>query len=155
VILAGAIALKMPYGTGTRVFKRYVCNPVPKSVKDIKVSRASWLLASGHRYGMHFKISKDDMTLILNSKRFKEVTDFTYRGGTLSWDIDPSHGEAVGLYIGTQGQVAPDWFRPDEWPNPKCYRLKERNIRYRLHIQVVIYNEDVGEAYLLEYLEGF
>lgn len=138
---------------GSRVFMKYVCRPIPKSVKDIKVHRP-WE-PSGHRYVMHFKISKEDVMLILNARRFKEVTNVEYETGTLCWDVDPSHGHALPLYYTHKGQLGPDWFRPDQWADPKCYYFHERNICYRMQRQVLIYNDDLGEAYFVEYQEGY
>ena len=151
VIAICVVALKMSYGS--RVFRRYVCKPIPKSVKGIKVDHP-WEL-SGHRYVMHFKISKDDVMLILNARRFREVTNVEYETGTLCWDVDPSHGHALPLYYAHKGQLGPDWFRPEEWVDPKCCEFKERNIRYRQQIQILIYNDDLGEAYFVEYQEGY
>ena len=79
IILACIFVPKMSYGT--RVFKRYVRNPIPKSVKNIKVHRPREL--SGRRYVMRFKISQADLMLILNSRRFKEMMDVNYRRGIL------------------------------------------------------------------------
>jgi len=135
---------------GSRVFKKYVCNPIPKSVKDIKVHRL-WEL-SGHRYVMHFKISKADLELILSSRRFKEMMDFTYRNGILHVTVDAAHGESLPVFL---RQRAPEWFRPDNWDNPKVYRFKERDIEYREQMQILIYNDKLGEAYFVERKEGY
>ncbi|MHC4425613.1 MAG: hypothetical protein ACYSYV_05895, partial [Planctomycetota bacterium] len=82
IVIAAAttiIALKASYGS--RIFKRYVCNPIPKSVKNIKAHRP-WE-ASGHTCAMHFNISKADLTLILNSRRFREMAYVEYEDGCL------------------------------------------------------------------------
>ena len=136
---------------GSRVFKKYVCNPIPKSVKDIKVHRP-WEL-SGHRYVMHFKISKADLELILNSRRFKKMMDLWYRNGILHVTVDSSHGEM--LHVFRVEQRHPKWFRPDNWDNQKVYRFKERNIEYRKNMKILIYNETLSEAYFVEYQEGY
>jgi len=115
-----------------RIFKRYVCKPIPKSVRDLKVDHP-WEL-SGHRYVMHFKISEEDLTLILRARRFKEVMRVKYLTGTLFWTVDSSHGEGLTLYCEHKGQVGPEWFRPDEWANPKCHESKERDTNYRRNI---------------------
>ena len=151
VILACVLYVKMSHAS--RVFRRFVCKPIPKSVTDIKVDHP-WEL-SGHRYVMHFKISKDDIALILDSRPFRQVMNVEYGRGFFSWDVDPSHGESLPLYRVSEGQLGPDWFRPAEWANPKCYEFRESNLDYREHIQVLIYNEDIGEAFVVEYQEGY
>jgi len=135
---------------GSRVFKKYVCNPIPKSVKDIKVHRP-WEL-NGHRYVMHFKISKADLQIILSSRRFKEMSDVTYSDGLLSLMEDPSSGEYLLLYL--SGRRKPEWFRLEQWSNPKGYRFREMSISYQEHLQVLIYNEQLAEAYFIEHKGG-
>ena len=149
VIAIFFVALKA--SRGHRVFRKYVYNPIPKSVKDIKVHRP-WEL-SGHRYVMHFNISEADLELILNSRRFREMMNFWYRNGILSVRVDTSHGDSLPLFH--VGQRRPKWFRPDNWDNPKVYRFKERNIEYRENMKILIYNEKLSEAYFIEYQEGY
>jgi len=153
LVLAAVIAFKMFYGPW--VFIRYVRFPIPKSVKNIKADRPSWEV-SGHKYVMRFKINKNDLKLILNSRPFKEMIDVQYRRygrGVLRWRLDPHHAEGILLYP-SYGRPGPKWFRPDQWKNPKVYRFRERNTSYREHLQVLIYNEELGEAYLIERYEG-
>lgn len=150
VILICFVTLKAT--RGSRVFKKYVYKPIPKSVKDIKLHRPFEL--SGHRYVMHFKINKTDLELILNSRRFKEMMSFWYRNGILSLRMDTSHGGG-SLPLFRERQHHPKWFRPDQWDNPKVYRFKERNIEYRENMKILIYNEKLNEAYFIEYQEGY
>jgi hypothetical protein len=133
------------------VFKRYICDPIPKSVKHIRADRP-WEL-SGHTYVMHFKISRDDLPCVFNSRGFKEVSKVMYSHGALDWRVGPSYGESYQLY--PPGGPEPEWFRPNDWKDPKAYRFKERLANYRQHMQVLIYNEEVGEAYFVEYQEGY
>jgi hypothetical protein len=148
LVLVTVFAFKMLYGPW--IFIRYVRFPIPKSVKNIKADRPKWEI-SGHKYVMRFKINKDDLKLILDSRPFKEMIDVRYRGSVLSWNLDPHHGEMIPLYTSRE---EPKWFRPDQWKNPKVYRYRERDTSYRLHLQVLIYNEEVGEAYLIERYTG-
>jgi len=148
-IVTCVVALKVTQGS--RVFNKYVCNPIPKSVEAIKVHRP-WEL-NGHRYVMHFKISKADLEFIVNSRQFKEMMDFSYGNDILHVTVDPSQGEMLPVFHG--GQHGPDWFRPDDWDNPEVYLYKERNIEYREHLQILICNEKLAEAYFVEYQQGY
>jgi len=150
LVLTVFIAVKMLYGPW--IFIRYVRFPIPKSVKNIKAERPSWEI-SGHKYVMRFKINKKDLNLIINSRPFKEMIGVSYGRGVLDWRLDLHHGESIPLYVST-GRAEPKWFRPDQWKNPKVYRFRERNTSYREHLQVLIYNEEIDEAYLIERYEG-
>ena len=167
VILACGLFLKISYPS--LLFKKYVCNPIPKSVKNIKAQRTQFLF-SGHKYVMRFKINKADLMLILNSRPFKEVEWVQYENGFLNWGKTPlwekqNQGgfnpteaswerEGMCLYEPQGGRPGPEWFRPDDWKSPKVYEFKQRSISYRLHMQVLIYNEELSEAYLVEDLGG-
>jgi len=152
LVLAALLAIALRVSTNTsRVFRQYVCDPVPKSVQHVKVHRR-WEL-SGHRYVMHFEIDPNDLSSILDSRQFKEVSKVRYRDGSLCWDLDSSHSEELWLYPPSHGGLAPDWFRPNDWNSPKAYRYKERQPNYRQHMQVLVYNDERGEAYFIEYQE--
>ena len=148
-LTAVMVKTSSPHG----VFTKFVLDPIPSSVSDIKVDKP-WEL-SGHRYVMHFKISKTDLELILNSKPFKEMMDIEYKNGRLRWHESPSHAESLGLYRPYDGQPGPVWFRPDKYDDPRVYTLVERSLRNRDHMQVLIYDENVPEAYFVEYQEGY
>ena len=59
------------------------------------------------------------------------------------------------MILYSRDRRAPDWFRPGEWRDYKAYRFKERRTNYREHTQILIYNEKLGEAYFVEYQEGY
>jgi len=168
VVMISTYAIVLKFTRGSRVFKKYVCNPIPKSVKNIRVHKP-WEI-SGHRYVMHFKIDEIDLPLILSSKHFKEVEWVNYENGSLDWGDSPpwenrnedgymtkSHWEAESLYLYApyKGRPGPAWFKPNDWDNPKVYKFKERTIEYREQIQILIYNEELDEAYIVEYQEGY
>jgi hypothetical protein len=119
---------------------------------------------------MHFKISEADLQLVLSSKQFKEVEWVKYENGSIDWGDTPPwekqnkggyvpgplHYEAESLYLYApyKGRPGPAWFKPNDWDSPKVYVFKERNISYQEHNQILIYNEELAEAYLVEYQEG-
>ena len=129
------------------------------------------LFGSGRMYVMHFKISKDYIALIVNSRAFEEFERINYRQGTrwdsLRWGNTSSNrlDSQRNLYLGKNSQTMivykdsdqrpPEWFRPNDWNNPKVYSISEkwgRSRRYRTN--VLIFNEDLEEAYFFEDVPG-
>lgn len=174
IILACVIALKMSHGS--RFFKKYVCNPIPKSVRNIEAHGEGEFLSSifGRKYLMHFKINKADVGRILNlrkSRRFRQVGWVSHSNGSIYWgDVPPWERqnqseftpmvhyeyeyEGLSLYELYDGRPGPEWFRPNDWESPKVYVFKERVGHYQEHIQILIYNEEADEAYCVEHQEG-
>jgi hypothetical protein len=133
----------------TEAFSKFVYRPIPKSVKEIKMDRqVSWL--GSHRFVFHFKIDEEDLSPIINSKPFKEVSEFEYTGsGHLSWEyIGPGSQQGFSLYMQTGSSPAPEWFELQNWENPKVYLYMVRDV-YRLRF--LIYNKELGEAYFIDY----
>jgi hypothetical protein len=146
----------------SRTFKKYVLEPIPKSVSDIKVDEIEHP-GLGHCYVMRFRIEKADLSLVLNSRLFQKFTSVTYKQGRLTWSgIDKSSdllrltltGGDCLLYTNQQ-YGPPDWFRPNDWDMPKVYVVKEKYGKSsRYQTKVLIYSEKLEEAYFVEYLEG-
>ncbi len=175
LILEAAIAVncrRSPDALGSQIFRKYVLKPIPKSVADIKVDKLSpgGLFGSGRMYVMHFKISKDDVALIVNSRAFEEFEWTNYQQGT-RWDrlywgktfprerflqYNLSLGKSSKhMIVYTDSQRPPEWFKPNDWNNPKVYSISEkwgRSRRYRTN--VLIFNEDLEEAYFFEDVPG-
>ncbi len=60
-----------------KLFEKAVLNPIPPSVKEIKGS--GFLQAKNcHTYVLRFKISAEDVPLILASDQFKEIEEVGY-----------------------------------------------------------------------------
>jgi hypothetical protein len=146
------VAVGIRLWRGSRVFRRYVCAPIPRSVKGIRVHRPFEL--DGHRYILRFHVSKADMKLILSKRDFREVTDVEYEYGNLHWRLDATHGESLHLCSSRRYRTGPSWFWPNDWPGAKAYRFKEMSVGYRPHFQIIIYNEELAEAYCVEYQAG-
>jgi hypothetical protein len=133
----------------SEAFSKFVCRPIPKSVTDIKMDRLiRW--NGWHRYVFHFKIDEADLPSILNSKQFKEVSEFEYTSsGHLSWEyLGPESRQGFSLYTQTGISPAPEWFELQNWGNPKVYLYMVRDI-YR--VRFLIYNKELGEAYFIDY----
>ncbi|MBN1803992.1 MAG: hypothetical protein JW837_01955 [Sedimentisphaerales bacterium] len=171
--LASAITAncrRIPEDLESQIFKKYVIKPIPESVTDIKMDKLSpgGLFASGLKYVMHFKISKKDVALILKSRAFKEYEWITYKKGT-PWDelcwgnkLKVNHQEhkisgtnSHEMIVYKDSEQPPEWFRPNDWDKPKVYSISEkwgRSRRYRTN--VLIFNEDLEEAYFFENVPG-
>ena len=151
----------------SRIFSKYVFEPIPKSVADIKVDELE-KTGLGHSYVMRFRIEKADVTVLLNSQMFQDFTSVVYKQGNLFWrkidykERDPLKNPLGGdtssnlpLYTNQREQQPPEWFRPNDWDMPKVYVVREKygkSMRYQT--KVFIYNEKLEEAYFVEYLQG-
>ena len=131
-----------------RAFRRFVYDPIPKSVKDIKMDHHFELI--GHRYILYFHINEADLSPILNSRPFKEVQYVEYtENGLLLWGDHPiGIRHSLLLYRLHSGETVPDWFRLDQWDSPKVYVVWSK--RYRLRL--LVYNKELSEAYFIDYL---
>jgi hypothetical protein len=140
-------------------FRRYVYFPIPKSVKNIKVDRHVTFLT--HRYVFNFLIDKSDISKIIKSKPFKEFQQIEYsdENGVLTWGDNPKldfenriltligHG-GFELYNRRFGEHTPEWFKLDEWKSPKVYVFSRQDVTRN---RVLVYNEELGEAYFIDY----
>jgi hypothetical protein len=136
----------------SRLFRRYVLDPIPTSVAEIKSDRP--LEFTGHRYIFQFSISRSDVQSILKSRSFKEIKDVEYDKGALwwCWMEDPRRGVSLPLYEPYDGRPGPEWFRPQDWHSPEAYAFQEQ--RDREHIQILLYNEQLNQVYFIEYKGG-
>jgi len=131
------------------LFKRYVLNPIPDSVMEIRADRTKAVL--GYGYTFRFKISRADLDLIIDSRPFKRVSRMEYQEGILTCRWDPTFRDmASGLttYIYPPSIHKPKWFTLETWNNPDAYVIYEVK-KYQRDMWVLVYNEDVGEAYFL------
>jgi len=171
-LIFGAIVTSVILWTVTsdrRVFSKYVDRPIPQSVKGIKAHHP-WEV-SGHRYVMHFRISKTDAEQIIRSRPFRQVDHVSCTDGRLRWGQAPpwekvqfgqpnpfweegGQLENMSLYSPGDGKSGPKWFKLDRWENPRVYAFKERTASDRGHRQIFIFNEELAEAYFVEYLSG-
>lgn len=152
----------------SRIFKKYVLEPTPKSVANIKVNEIQGR-GLGRRYVMRFGIEQTDVALILNSRQYEKFTSVTYNEQDyLCWhgsqgqgfDVQKMHldlgtGGGLPLYTKERQQDAPEWFRPNDWTSPKVYVVTEKYGRSnRDETKVLIFSEGAEEAYFVEYLQG-
>ena len=152
----------------SRIFKKYVLEPIPKSVADIEVHELD-VPGLGRRHVMRFKIENNDVTLILKSRAFREFDSVSYKQAYLTCHgprnvtVDPAEGSRIVygggvtllLYARQWQQDEPDWFKPNVWSSPKVYVFTQKHGKSTRDVtKVLIFDEDIGEAYFVEYLEG-
>jgi hypothetical protein len=164
----------MSKARASETFKKYVLDPIPSSVKNIKADQPGKTF--GYIYTFRFNISREDLSLLINSQPFIRIWNVKYKNGMLEmlgWDWDytdpieiemPKYGLSLPLY----GDVwnlprEPAWFKPGIWDNPETYSFykvgdlintqifecKDQDLDGRETIQVLLYNEKEGEAYFI------
>jgi hypothetical protein len=109
------------------------------------------------------------MELILNSRTFLKVEWVEYENGFLYWgEVPPLERQNINLQnlqwktqsmklyaVGRTvpwwfrlGCTEPRWFKLARWKSPRVYVLEE-NLGRR-HLQILLYNEMLSEAYFIE-----
>jgi hypothetical protein len=158
LLLAGAvfICVIVVWGvrrTPTAFFERYVLKPVPQSVAEIRVDQPlSW---QGYLYVFRFRISRADLSLILNSRPLERIPNMSVRsdGRILSWDWNSGGGLFWSAYGGEpHAPVPPSWYSElGHWVNFEAYALQYMKARPGMTatsiLEILIYNETLGEAY--------
>ena len=116
---------------------RYVIDPVPKSLKNIKVVQT--LSVRGYGYVFGFKINEEDLNLIIESRHLKMSKYLRYSGTYLEIDYDSSKDYAALLFQPNHGIKEPKWFHPQSC---STYALVGDNFH-----EILLYNKNKGEAY--------
>jgi hypothetical protein len=147
-ILVAVLVVKIPLPS--RLFRKAVLNPIPASVKNIRASRYVPILSNEHKYVLRFNISKEDLSLILRSRRFKKISSVEYNDGLLSYENVQNVRSSFFLYDTYRGKSAPWWFRLGEWKNFKAY-VEGRIESGFESVHILLYNEGQGEAYFIDY----
>jgi hypothetical protein len=139
------------------LFQKVVLNPIPVSVRNIRVSRSVSILFKNHTYVLRFNVSKADLALILGSREFKEISYVKYNNGTL--DYGDRWSNARGSFSKTRGldlretwwsKCPPRWFRLGDWKSFKAYMLEKEEIGY-YGVHLLLYNEEQGESYFIDH----
>jgi len=153
-----------PQAPPDELFKKYILSPIPASVTDIRADQPSKII--GYRFTFRFKINREDLALIINSRPFMRVLNVEYKNGYISWqwNRDGPFGTGPTLDIPCYDHTRePRWFRPGRWDNPEAYAFRKvgdrvnietydkdsRGPRGPTNIQVLLYNEEEAEAYFV------
>jgi hypothetical protein len=104
-----------PSGPPPALFRQFVLDPIPESVTDLKADRTQALF--GYGYAFHFRVNREDIGVILESRPFKRVAKIECtRESSLAWRWEPSSGGGgVILPVYAPGQRRPRWFKPYTW----------------------------------------
>ena len=156
---------QQPMPPPSEIFRKYVMNPIPESVTNIKVDKASEFY--GYTYTLRFRINRADIALLIDSRPFERVWNVRYEDGCLDWAWNTwsgfsLNGVSISLYGAGIWRREPMWFKPELWDNPEAYAFYrvgdqvnikaleyERKAYDRTDIQVLLYNENEGQAYFI------
>ena len=124
-------------------FKKYILDPIPKSVKNIKVDQT--MKYYGYAYLFGFDIDKDDLKLIIDSKLLIKTTYTGYSVG--SFDVEYHYKDYDAMSILVYGLDKPArWFQPESWKNPDCYCYITM-INYQNDFRILLFNTEENKAY--------
>lgn len=129
-------------GTPLELFRQEVLNPIPRSVKEIRVDRTQEVFGYGLTF--RFKIDVSDVDLIIQARPFKRMTDFTYQNRVLHWDVEDSPGGTVLLY--PSDSHVPPWFTLGTTENAQGYVVMDDE-GYRWSMWMLIYDRELRDRY--------
>lgn len=162
LVCLGAVSREHLKPEPSELFRRYVQEPIPQSVAETRADRPKTI--GGYGYVFRFAISKSDLSLLRDSRGLKPVTNMSYGYGLLNLEWDRTvteekspdyishHISEGGLSVYGQWSRIPPWSSGlDEWTDVGSYALegvKQRPGKRHIGIvEVLIYNEGLGEAY--------
>jgi hypothetical protein len=129
------------------LFREFVLKPVPKSVTQLEFDQARGIL--GYGYVFHFRISQEDVALLLRSRPFRPVANVSYEGGSLGFHYDDGSQHGVLVYP-PDGKKAPAWYVPWRQPDLRAYACHEQK-GAREYTWALLYDEKSTEAYFLAF----
>ena len=141
------------------IFKKYILDPIPASVTNIKADQPKNIL--GYTYTLRFNINRADATKLIYSRPFVRVWNVKYQKGRLHWDW--SRGRfSMGISMMVYGWREPPWFKPKLEDNSEAYafykvgdrinvqaQMYDRKRGDQVDFQILIYNEKQGEAHFI------
>jgi hypothetical protein len=143
--VVGLFAIIFFRHTGPELVRRYVLDPVPRSVAEVRVDRLGGVFAYG--YAFRFKINKADAAAIIMSRPFQEVQNAKYEDwGGLSFEWSPKSGCSLTIYSSEMSR--PSWFDLGLWHSPDAYAYEE-HATHQTTIYVFLYDRQGGEAYFI------
>jgi hypothetical protein len=144
----------------SELFLRYVLDPIPASVKNIKADQCGAF--RGYEYVFRFDINRADLDLIIKSRPFREAQIINCQDGNLFWvwkgshDGDAYNGDAYdgGAFSTGLKRRKLSWYTLESWEEPETYALvkedKVKGVDTR-DIQVLFYNAKLGQAFFIVY----
>ncbi len=123
-------------------FKKYILDPIPKSVKNIKVDQTMGIY--GYAYLFGFDIDREDLNLIIDSKSLIKTTYNGYAVG--SFDVKYKDYDSMCILVYEYNQKQAQWFQPESWRNPDCY-CYITTINYQNDFRILLFNKKENKAY--------
>ena len=148
LVLLSAWAALANWVLPSRVFRKAILDPIPRSVKKIRASTSSG--RGCHKYVLRFDISEPDLRLILASDQFKEIGYVEYRGNTLVSGETRQATISFHLFEGWRKTFRPRWFKFPDGGEVKVYRVEEEDIGFH-KVRLLLYNQGISQAYYVEY----
>lgn len=145
IVFLAAIMLRaaMPLPPAKRLFRKHILDPVPKSVAELKVDRARETF--GYGYVFYFKISEEDLDLLIASRPFERIHTVTYGGGALY-----GVGWPTPLLLVYPPGKEPDWFTRRKICGREGYAYDEVKSG-KLYTWVLVCDRKLGEAYFFAF----
>jgi hypothetical protein len=139
----------------SKAFKRYVLDPIPKSVTNIKVDQPKNF--QGYRYTFRFNINRSDLDLLIHSKPFVRVWSVEYKNGDLRWSWDRPDGKYWTTRPCYDHTKEPSWFRLEQWDAYEAYVFTKVGNLLNMetlvkqadgptNVKILLYNENESEV---------
>jgi len=151
LILAGIIAALIVFALYWRlivwpqnIFARWVFDPIPRSVTDVRVYALHNSRFMGHEFLFRFKIKKNDFDMILVSRPFKQVhKKMLFTDDRLSWERD----DGVQSSGSCQLSGVPKWFRPQDLPDDARAYIFDAGFSAAPQYVLIAYSNQASQAY--------
>jgi len=146
-----------PRGLELEVFRRFVMDPIPDSVIDIRMDQPK--TGGGYGYVLRFGISEAHLKSVLEAQSPPLRDAFLTNDpgdGFLSWRWNgPSFsldGHAMSLY---GRRSSPLWYDLPSWEDVEVYALVQEDKDWdNPDIRVLIYNAELQQAYFIVFDYG-
>ena len=125
------------------LFEKYILNPIPKSVRNIKIDQTKSV--SGYGYLFVFDIHSEDLNLIISSKSLTKISNVEYHQGYLYLEYHHEDINSIGLPIYGNSKQA-RWFHPELWRNPDTYGYIKSNLDQN-DFRILLFNKEENKAY--------
>ena len=136
------------------LFRKALIHPIPPSVRAIRADSSFGL--NQHQYVLRFRMKAADLAAILGARSFAPVARVRYRHntGTIEYEDSPSLQHSFALYRPHEGNYSPHWFKFDTSNNFRAYVAEEKDRHEFYHLDLLLYDASIGEAYFIEYEQG-
>ncbi len=139
---------------GDDLFREYILDPIPGSVTDIKVDQPK--THGGYGYVFRFALNRADLELIRQSGPLRETEDIISDDTGLlwtwkDWESTETSGERAVAFSMYALAPSPSWYDLSAWENPEAYALRQEDKEENTDIQVLLYNDELGQAYFITF----